>query len=359
MRNLIAAISALVLTNALVPPAAGTPSRVVERTVHARALEGNLLGDSANQHVSIYLPPGYDERGTTRFPVVFFLHGFADNHRAWANGMKGALDQSIATGAMPPTIFVFPNGRNGYLSSYFTNSPVAGNWEDYVVGDLVADIDASYTTLAHPGSRGIAGHSKGGFAAIRLAMRHPDVFGSAYAMSPCCLSLLDTVAAAGPEVWQRAANLKSRAEFDALVVELNEGRDFSAGYTIGIVALAAAFSPNKHKPPMFVDLPFSVAAGKLKPEAAQRTWAAQSLIALAPSYKQNLLKLRALAIDYGHSDVFADIPPSIRRFSSVLSNLSVPHKVEGYDGGHENKLADRATNHMFPFFARTLSREPN
>ena len=93
-------------------------------------------------------------------------------------------------------IFVLPNGRNVYLSSYFTNSKTAGNWEDYVVRDLVPDIDRSYRTLKNARSRGITGYSKGGFVALRMAMRVPDVFSSAYAESAPAVFLSQRLSAA-------------------------------------------------------------------------------------------------------------------------------------------------------------------
>lgn len=349
----------IILIGATVPRAApdtaAVAGRLVERKVHAKALEGNLLNDPADQDVSVYLPPGYDT-GRIRYPVVYVLHGFADNHRAWASQMTPVLDRLIVQRALPPMIFVFPNGRNGYLSSYFTDSPVTGNWEDYLVQELVADIDNRFRTLHTASSRGITGHSKGAFAAIRLAMRHPDVFGAAYGMSPCCLSLLDAVGAARVEVWQAAANIESRQEFDRRLARLGDGPD--AGYTIGIIALAAAFSPNTQNPPLFVDFPFYARNDVLEPrDPAHHLWREQSLINLVPRYKANLLKLRALAFDVGRSDEFADIPPSALKFSDALTQSGIPHTFAPYEGGHEDKIPERVVEHMLPFFAQALQTE--
>ena len=80
-----------------------------------------------------------------------------------------------------------PDASNRYGGSFFTNSVTTGNWEDFIVRDLVAFVDGRYRTLRRPASRAIAGHSMGGYAAIKLAMKHPDVFGSVYSLSACCL----------------------------------------------------------------------------------------------------------------------------------------------------------------------------
>ena len=68
--------------------------------------------------------------------------------------------------------------------SFYTNSPATGNWENFVVKDVVTYIDSRYRTILRPKARGIAGHSMGGYGALSLAMRYPDLFGCAYAMSP-------------------------------------------------------------------------------------------------------------------------------------------------------------------------------
>ena len=334
---------------------AATLGRLVELKVHSRALETNLLNDPADQDVSVYLPPGYDT-AQPRYPTVYVLHGFADNHRAWASQMAPLLDRLIGERRLPAVIFVFPNGRNGYLSSYFTNSAVTGNWEDYAVRDLVGDIDARFRTVRDATGRGIGGHSKGAFASIRLAMRHPDIFGSVYAMSPCCLSLLDAVAAARAKAWQDVADIKSRQDFDRRLAQL--GDDPDAGYTIGIVALAAAFSPNTRRPPLFIDLPFVVRGSGLRSsEPAHRLWREQSLISLVPRYKANMLRLRAFAFDAGMSDEFADIPTSAAAFSNALKRAGIPHTFTPYEGKHEDKIPERVVEHMLPFFAGVFAQE--
>jgi S-formylglutathione hydrolase len=80
-----------------------------------------------------------------------------------------------------------PDGSNAFGNSMWTNSVTTGNWEDYIALDLVEYIDKKYRTDARSASRGIAGHSSGGYGAIKLAMKHPQVFGAVYALSACCL----------------------------------------------------------------------------------------------------------------------------------------------------------------------------
>lgn len=119
------------------------------------------------------------------------------------------MDGLIATGTSKEMIVVVPNGRNAYFGSFYTNSPVTGGWEDFVARELVRWVDGNFRTVAAAESRGIAGHSMGGYGAIMLGMKHPDVFGAFYALSPCCVGLEGDL---GPEnqAWVAAAQVRTR-----------------------------------------------------------------------------------------------------------------------------------------------------
>jgi S-formylglutathione hydrolase FrmB len=158
--------------------------QLIQTRVHAVGLERNRLGDAADQVVHIYLPPSYQAAPMRRYPVLYLLHGYSGRPEEWTtNGYQGmslqsVMDSLLRAGLTREMIVVVPNGRNRYLGSFYTNSPVTGNWDDYIAKELVAHVDASYRTIARRESRGIAGHSMGGYGAISLAMRHPDVFGA-------------------------------------------------------------------------------------------------------------------------------------------------------------------------------------
>src|SRR5204863_6139881 len=62
--------------------------------------------------------------------------------------------------------------------SQYVNSTATGRYEDYVVDELVPFVDAHFRTLASRDHRGVVGKSSGGYGALVLGMRHPDVFGA-------------------------------------------------------------------------------------------------------------------------------------------------------------------------------------
>ncbi len=149
----------------------------VERfKVHGKSLEGNLEGNPADPDVSVYLPPSYKKESKRRYPVVYLLHGFTDTDAQWYGFVKHwinlpvIVDKVFTSGQAQEMIIVTPNAFTRSGGSYYSNSITAGNWEDFVSKELVAYIDQHYRTIAKPASRGLAGHSMGGYGTIRTLL---------------------------------------------------------------------------------------------------------------------------------------------------------------------------------------------
>ena len=223
--------------------------RLLEIKIPAPALRENLLSDPIEQNIVIYLPPSYHTAPAKRFPTIYLLHGFLGNQTAWTSGgyqgmsLGPLMDEMIKSGKSREVIVVAPNGRNAYAGSFYTNSVVTGNWEDYILRDVVGYIDANYRTIARPESRGVAGHSMGGYGAIMLGMKHPDIFSAVYALSPCCLAMEADFLSDNP-AWLRTVRLTS---IDQIKGRPQSLVDF---YVRALVALSAAFSPNPERAPV-------------------------------------------------------------------------------------------------------------
>src|SRR5207249_12119449 len=106
-------------------------------------------------------------------------------------------------------IVVLPDSKTVHNGSMYSSSVTTGDFENYVASDLVSYIDAHYRTIASRESRGLVGHSMGGYGATRIGMKHADVFGSLYIMSPCCLSPRPAVS---PELAQGLEPVKTPAD---------------------------------------------------------------------------------------------------------------------------------------------------
>jgi S-formylglutathione hydrolase len=331
--------------------AAAQPAGTIRHLqLEVNALQGNLLGEPSTQEVAVYLPPGYDS-SSTRYPVLYLLHGIGGGFTDWTENwdLRGSMDAIIGAGARP-FIVVMPNGRNRLGGGFYADSPVSGGWETYLVRELVPRIDRDFRTSAAREARGVAGHSMGGFGAINLVMRHPDVFASAYAMSPCCLDLADDVGHGNQAAWRKALGFKSAEDLGKSLAEY----DF---YPVAIYALASVLSPNPGKPPFYVDLPVRQLRGELLPdEATYERWRTSLPMAQLPAHRASLLRLRGLAIDYGTSDQFAHIVTTTPAFSRELARLRIPHRLDVYDGDHREQIPARLRTHVLPFFADMFSR---
>jgi S-formylglutathione hydrolase FrmB len=319
---------------------ADTRGKVDRIKVHGRALEGNLEGDSPDRDVMVYLPPSYGRDSTRRYPVVYLLHGFTDDVDHWWGvvphfvSVPQSAEKALSSGASKELILVMPNAYTRYEGSMYSNSATTGNWEDFIVGELVAEIDRKYRTLADVRSRGLAGHSMGGYGAIRIGMRHPDVFSSIYMMSACCMA---PPAAIDAERGRRAEAITDPADVHKA--------DFALK---AMFASAAAWSPNPAKPPLYLDLPTK--DGAARPEIVAK-WTANAPLVMIDQYVANLKRLAAIAIDVGTGDGLA---PASARLDEVLTAYNIPHVYETYDGNHVNRVAERIETKVLRFFSEHL-----
>ncbi|HEY9503789.1 MAG TPA: alpha/beta hydrolase-fold protein [Pyrinomonadaceae bacterium] len=349
--------------------APATTSKIVQLKVPAPSLKGNLLGDPTEQPVYVYLPPGY-EGSTKRYPTLYLLHGFTSNSSVWINGayqgmkLQTLMDDSIKNGKVGEMIVVSANGSNAYKGSFYTNSTVNGNWEDFIFRDLVNYVDSNYRTLARAESRGIAGHSMGGYGSVMLGMKHPETFSVVYALSPCCLAMEADMSEAN-SAWPGVLQLTSKEQLSG------PPRSFAAFFHSAFVALSAAFSPNPNRAPFFVDFPFETKPGNCAPpvegklltntpcvqrnEAVYAKWRSHVPVYVAEANKENLKKLRGIFLDYGEKEEFDHIRIGVKLLSSTFSELNIPHQFEVYaDGDHGSLIRQRMETRLLPFFNERL-----
>jgi enterochelin esterase-like enzyme len=332
------------------------PNAVEHIKVHGKSLEGNLLGDSPDRDVFVYLPPSYQTSRNRRYPVVYVLHGYGLNAERYvaAFGIPVRVDQDIAAGTAKEMILVNPDAFNKYNGSMYSSSPTNGDWETFITQDLVAYIDSHYRTIATRESRGLAGHSMGGYGTWRLAMKYPEVYSSIYAMSSCCLMNNPQPPGAGRGAPDAAKQAPANAEKAADKAGDKGGKGGAKGGRGGgfgnvQFAEAAAWSSNPKKPPLFFDLPNE--DGKFRPEIAAK-WVANSPLAMVDQYLGSLKKFKAIAMDVGLQDGLAG---SNRELDAILTQFDVSHTFETYEGDHTNHVKDRFEQKVLPFFSTNLS----
>ncbi|HEY2924672.1 MAG TPA: alpha/beta hydrolase-fold protein [Candidatus Eisenbacteria bacterium] len=305
--------------------------------VESRVLQGNLPGDPHVRELYVYLPPGY-ENGKERYPVAWCLSGFTGrgrmllNDNPWAPGIADRMDALLAAGAAKPMILALPDCFTHLGGSQYVNSPALGNYEDHVIEELVPFLDSRYRTLATPEHRGVIGKSSGGYGALMLGMRHPDVFQAVVCHSgdihfEYCYKrdfgpALRTIRKGGGlAVWLRAFRASPRKRH----------ADIEA---INILAMAAAYSPNAGNPPAYCDLPFDLETGAID-DAVWKRWLLWDPLLLVERFAEGLRKLKLLYLDCGKEDEFY-LELGARCFAKRLDALRIPYEYEEFEDGHMN-----------------------
>lgn len=322
----------------LVPPvvAGAKPATVEHIHVHGASLEGNLEGDAVDRDVLVFLPPGYST-GSQRYPVVYALHGYSIGAEQWTHEIHvpQTIEGAFAQGAHE-MIVVLPDSKTAHNGSMYSSSVTTGDFERFIAQDVVSYIDSHYRTIPERTSRGLVGHSMGGYGATRIGMKHPEVFGALYIMSPCCLSA-------------RVPGEKA-AELEKAVAAMKAPSD-SANlpfFTRAQLASAAAWSPDPKNPPLYLDLPTK--DGAPQPEILEK-WAANAALAFIDQYIGNLRQYRAIAMDVGDQD---GLRVDTGKLHDVLDKYGIPNTFQVYPGTHTSAVADRFQNHVLPFFSANL-----
>jgi enterochelin esterase-like enzyme len=165
------------------------PVTVEHVKIHGKALEGNLERNAVDRAVLVFLPPSYAREKSRRYPVVYALHGYSIGAEQWSKEIHvpQTIEGAFAQGTKE-MIVVLPDSKTVHNGSMYSSSVTTGDFERFIAHDVVSYIDKNYRTIPNRLSRGLVGHSMGGYGAARIGMKHADVFGSLYIMSPCCLS---------------------------------------------------------------------------------------------------------------------------------------------------------------------------
>ncbi len=322
-----------------VPPVVpgAKPVKVERIKIHGTALEGNLEGDAVDRDVLVFLPPSYEKQKSRRYPVVYALHGYSIGAEQWSKEIHvpQTIEGAFAQGAKE-MIVVLPDSKTVHNGSMYSSSVTTGDFENYIARDVVSYIDAHYRTIPNRLARGLVGHSMGGYGATRIGMKHADVFGTLYIMSPCCLSPRQA-GPANPEMEKTLAEVKTPEDSAKL--------PFGARAQL---ASAAAWSPNSKNPPLYLDLPTK--DGKPQLDVLAK-WAANAPLAFIDQYIGNLRQYRAISLDVGDKD---GLRGDTGKLHDVLDKYGIANSFELYQGTHTSAVAVRFQNYVLPFFSKNL-----
>ncbi len=298
----------------------GAVSTTVAHAQSARATtpRGSLRADTVwsqslgiRKRLLIYLPPSYATDTARRYPVAFYLHGLTGNEDNWLQQARiDRVADSLFARGTPEAIVIMPDGDDGWYSTWATLPAAAAcaadtarrepaatycvpwpHYDDYIARDLVAHVDSNYRTMPASAHRGIAGLSMGGFGAIMLSLRYPDVFSAAASHSGVLApALLGPRPFAEPAVWARTPEeLREAAGRRYGWFEHIFGRD-----TIG--------------------------------------WYARDPSRLVGRLVTSGTPVPSIYVDVGVGDVFLD---QNRAFAATLRGFGLSHRYHEHPGGHD------------------------
>jgi enterochelin esterase family protein len=313
--------------------------RLETLTIDSAALEGNALGDPARRQIPIWLPPSYDESPERRFPVVYWLAGFTSTGSSlfqggpWQPSLGERLARLVAARRMGELIVVAPDCFTRFGGSQYLDSSATGRYETHVCAEVIPAVDRVFRTTARREGRGIAGKSSGGFGALVLAMRHPELFaavashaGDAYFE----LSVLSEIPKVFRALIRRGGVAGFLRHFDAAQVKRSD--DIA---TMMMLAMSAAYAPDPTAPEGFT-LPFDLHTGELVASVWQRfkAWDPIELVA-APAHAQALRDMRLVYLDAGTRDEWG-LDVAARVLATRMRGLGVAVDHEEFEDGHMN-----------------------
>jgi enterochelin esterase-like enzyme len=314
------------------PPPIPAGIKVDSVMVHGKALEGNLEGNKADREAMVVLPASYAKNPKRRYPVIYYLHGFAIDGRNFYNYMHVPEAVAHNEAAGREFIVVVPDTLTKMGGSMYSSSVTTGDFKQFVAKDLVAYIDSHYRTIANRKGRGLAGHSMGGYGTWTVGMAYPEVFNAIYAQSACCGS-------------PRTETVESATKMAAVPIEGVDQSGF--GMRAGLASMTA-WSPNPKNPPFYADFPLK--DGKID-ELVIAEWANNSPLAMIPSHVWGLKSFAAIGSDVGTKDGLIKDDTAIHE---MLDKQGIANTWATYEGTHTDHIAQRFDEVVLPFFAKYL-----
>ncbi len=324
--------------------------------IPAPSLQENLIGEEDMQEIAVILPNGYSE-ASDPYPVLFFLPGFSSDYKQTARNLASVLQSQPEE--EQKIVVVVINGTSKLDGCFYTNSPITGNWADYVVNDVGDYVDRHYNVKVESRFRGIAGHSMGGFGAINLAMRYPDRFGTLYAMSPGLFDEngLERSGIDFSRMEEEIVRLRGLSSEDALSLYRRDFENMRWPDNFAF-AYASAFAYDIEEGVPYIRLPEKSLDGEYQNDEAYDLYVdgfggwEQKI----QKYRESFMGLEGFVIDYGEQDELRWIPEGSRALSAILTDERIPHQLLPYEGTHTSRIAERFKNSLLPFFIDVVSK---
>lgn len=299
---------------------------LITESFESKALSKNMIEQNTTRKIDIYLPPSYND-SSKKYPVLYYLHGYGGTSNELLITEK--LSEAMQAPDGKEFIVVGVYGSTKYGGSFYTNSPVIGNWEDFVTYETVAYIDSHFRTIKEPAARGLVGFSMGGYGAANIGLKHPDVFSAVYAICPGIIT---------PDGFEEAFK---GWENDLI---------FKKCY-------GSAFSPDiKGESPYYSSIPkFDDTEQDNKIIQNWENGFGHFEDKLS-AYMSGSNRLSAIGLIYSEEDFYSWIPKGTKYFGELLKSNNLPVEIKESSEGHQIPTSFIKET-MIPFFSKYLKSE--
>ena len=291
----------------------------------SEVLKDNPLGDPYVRPLWVYLPPGYDEDSSRRYPTIYQIQGLTGQLDMWRNrspfrkNFPELADELFAKGEAPPCIMVWVDCWTSYGGSQFLDSPATGRYHTYLCDEVVPWIDAHYRTLPQREHRGIAGKSSGGYGAMVTPMLRPDQWGGLATHAGDALFEMSYLS--GFPASLRALRYEYDGSFEKFWQDFRSRPAFSKPgdeHLLNDWCMAACYSADADGT---VNIPYDITTGELIPSVWER-WLAWDPVRMVPLHAEALRTMKAIYIDAGKRDEYY-LDLGAEAFRQALKSIGV------------------------------------
>jgi enterochelin esterase-like enzyme len=331
--------------------------RIDRFVLDSPALKGNALGDPHRREVHVYLPPEHDREPDRRFPVFCDVVGFmgsGQSHLNWKpfdESVPERIERLVREERMGPVIAVFPDCWTRLGGNQYINSSAVGNYADYLLKDVLPEVDRRYRTHGDPKKRALFGKSSGGYGSIVHGMKYAKHWGAVACHSgdmyfDFCYrtdipNVLNELAKSGgdPKKWLNAFYRKKKTSM-------------ADGHSMMFLAMAAFYDPDP-KAPLGFHLPMDLHTGEVD-ETRWKRWLRHDPIHLVDrkSAQENLRSLKGVFVDCGWKDQY-HLHYGSRILHAKLNALKIRHRYEEFEDDHSS--VDYRMDVSLPFLYDAIS----
>ncbi|MCB0406843.1 MAG: hypothetical protein KDD34_01490, partial [Bdellovibrionales bacterium] len=290
--------------------------------ISSQALKKNPLRDSSKRRNPVLLP--LSDPPKNGWPVVFVLSGYAGNgtkyfsDRGFDQNFVQSLDALVHTGHAPQAIYVFVDAWTSWGGSQFINSKGMGNYQDYIIDELVPAVKSEFQVKKAPSGWCVMGGSSGGYGALHLASLFPNIFSIAVAIAPDCFFEASVL----PEVYKAIPIIEKTGGVPAVFESLKKGTFLKGrdSFTVlNAIAMTLCYSPAINKDGL--EFPIDAKTGKIK-SSVWKKWQSKDPIYFLKMREEKVKKLKAIYLDVGKRDQF-HLHYGARQIKETLKKIKI------------------------------------